>query len=146
MRTAFLPLCALVGALAATPALADVVTTCRSPAGKSIHLAGPTGWTDDSLPGASVTISNDRVSGYDVETRSAAGVATASGSGARIRRLLGDDSGALTLSVEYAAGTVEIYQLALDDKGNGTLLMAFLKNGAAGLTKGSLFTASCARP
>lgn len=146
MKAALILFCAAAAATAASPVLADVVTICRAPAGKSIQPAGPAGWTDENLAGSTVTVTNDRVAGYDVETKLPGGAVTASGSGARIRRIQGDDSAGLTLSVEYAAGTVEVYQLALDDKGAGTMLMASLKSGAAGGTKGSLLTANCTRP
>jgi hypothetical protein len=127
-------------------AQAGIVTVCRSPAGKSVYQAGPTGWQDDGISDATITISNEAVTGYDVRIKSAANDFSAREDGARIRRVQGDDAGNLTISAEYPLGTVEIYQLALNQAGSGTVIMAVLKNGAAGVAKGSLFTATCARP
>ncbi|MGA0595163.1 hypothetical protein [Enterovirga sp. CN4-39] len=127
-------------------AQADVVTVCRSPAGKSIYQSGRTGWQDDGIADATITIRNDALNGYHVRIKSPANDFSARDDGARIRRVLGDDAGNLTISAEYPLGAVEIYQIALNQTGSGSLIMAVLKNGAAGVTKGSLFTASCARP
>lgn len=125
---------------------ATVMTVCEAPKGKSVAVGGPSGWSDEGLPGATLTFTTDAVDGFDVATKSASTDTTAKKEGARIRRAFGNEDGAMTLVAEYPLGTVETYQLSLDGAGNGSLIMASLKNRVVGVTKGSLFEAACRRP
>ncbi len=127
-------------------ALAAVITVCEAPKGKSVAVGGPSGWSDESLAGATLTFTNDAVDGFDVATKSAASDTTARKEGGRVRRAFGNEDGAMTLVADYPLGTVEVYQLSLDGAGNGNLIMAALKNRVVGVTKGSLLEATCRRP
>lgn len=142
MRT--LTALALAAMLMATGARSEIITVCERPSGRTAALEGGTvQWVDDGLSEGSITILRDANGAYDISIKDAAGNFTAREDGASISA---DTEANLTLVVRYPLGTVETYILALASDGAGTLIWSAMKNRVVGVTKGSLFTASCRRP
>jgi hypothetical protein len=142
MRT--LTALALAAMLMATGARSEIITVCERASGRTAALEGGTvQWVDDGLSEGSITILRDANGAYDVSIKDAAGNFTAREDGASISA---DTEADLTLVVRYPLGTVETYILALASDGAGTLIWSAMKNRVVGVTKGSLFTASCRRP
>lgn len=122
------------------------ITVCGASAGKSYQASGPpAGWADDGIAAGRITFVRKR-EGYDVVITDAVTTFSAREDGASIVVAPGSSAEQLTLIAAYPLGTVETYQLAVDAAGNGKLIWSALKNGLAGVVKGSLFTAACRRP
>ena len=84
---------------------------------------------------------------YDLVIKSAITTITARGDGGKVVKVHGVDDNVATFVVVYPLATTEVYQLTLNAFGHGTLTWAVLKNraGSLGITRGSVYTATCDR-
>lgn len=126
----------------------SVITVCGAAKGKSVFLQGTSSldWVDDGVSGGGLTFVRKRGE-YDISIRGAGNNRfTAREDGATITEAPGGSDHVITLIASYPLGTTEVYQLTLDQSGAGTLIWLAAKNGRAGTTRGSVFTATCRRP
>jgi len=80
-----------------------------------------------------------------IVVKDAATTFSAKGDGAEVVRVNGSDNLRFTLVAVYPLAVTEVYQFVLDQRGRGTLIWASVKNqvGFTGVTRGTLFTATC---
>jgi hypothetical protein len=131
----------------------EAITVCGASTGKGFYLEpkknleelGKLGWIDDNLPNGSITFLRYPSGDYDIVIKSAITTITARGDGGKVVKVHGMDDKVATFVVVYQLATTEVYQLTLNAFGHGTLIWAVLKNrgGSLGITRGSLYTATC---
>jgi hypothetical protein len=131
-----------------TASAQQTITVCGASKGKAFYLE-PTqdGWVDDGISDGTVTFMRYPSGDYDVVMKNAANAFSARGDGARVVKVHGEDDNVATFVVVYPLHTTEVYQLTLNRSGRGTLIWSSLKNriAPAGVTRGALFSATCAR-
>jgi hypothetical protein len=125
-----------------------VVTVCGASTGYGYYLEPRNeGWQTDGISRGTITFVRDAQDKYDVVIKDAMTTFSANGDGAKVVRVDGSDDRAFTLLVAYPHPITELYQLTLDQYGRGTLIWASVKNRSPplGITKGTLFTATCSK-
>jgi hypothetical protein len=126
----------------------QVITVCGASAGYAYFLEPENhAWQKDGISRGTITFLRDSTGNYDVVVKDAMTTFSAKGDGARVIKVGGADDRAFTLLVAYPHPITELYQLTLDSRGRGTLIWAGVKNRAPplGVTRGTLFTATCAK-
>ncbi len=131
-----------------TKADQQVVTVCGASKGMTVtpNLGGSPTWLDDDIQGETLTFTRTDNLKYDIIFKDALTTFSARDTRALIQAEEGSDNGVITIVATYPIGTVEVYMLALDREGAGRLIWTSMKNRVVGITKGSLFTATCERP
>jgi hypothetical protein len=126
----------------------EIVTICKGSAGYGYYLEPRRDeWQKDGIKDGLITVVRDAAGTYDIIVKDTMTAFSAKGDGARVVKVDGSDNLRFTLVVIYPLPVTEIYQFTLDPRGRGTLIWAGVKNGAppAGITKGTLFTATCSK-
>jgi hypothetical protein len=128
----------------------EVITTCGASAGYGYYIEPQhDGWQQDGIKNGSLTVLRDASGGYDIISRDIRTTFSAKGDGAQVVKVNGANHLRFTLVVVYPNPVTEIYQFSLDQRGRGTLIWAAVKNGLLvgpiGVTKGTLFTATCSK-
>lgn len=104
------------------------------------------GWSEDGISNGSITVVQDKSGQYDLIIKHSGGTLTARADGA-VLAPIEKQPGRFTIIAVYPLGTVETYQFTLDRAGNGTLLLARMKNAVPPyrLTIGSLLVSTCSK-
>jgi hypothetical protein len=128
----------------------QVITVCGSSAGFGYYLEPKhEGWSKDGISKGTVTVMRDATGAYDIIAKDTMTTFSARGDGAQVVKINGSDDLRFTLVVVYPKPVTELYQFTLDRSGRGTLIWAAVKNqlqvGPIGMTKGTLFTATCSK-
>jgi hypothetical protein len=109
-----------------SPASAQrVITVCGPSKGWTYSLHQQTkerGFSEDAISRGSLTFMVDASGRHDVILKDAATTFSARGDGATIVRAEGMPKNELMLIAAYPLGTIETYQLVLNDRRRGTLI------------------------
>ena len=148
MYVAVLTLAMLAGAVGEGSAQ-QMIATCGPSSGKAYTMDNNQ-WSDDDGPHASnqgTTILLNSNGEYDILYKGEIGGGSEREQGAKIYKVHGDDGRLLTLLSVSPPRITEVFQLTLDNSGQGTLIWSIFKNkdGPYGLTFGELYFAKCSR-
>jgi hypothetical protein len=123
----------------------EVIAQCGASKGKAYYSEPKDhGWVDDGISDGNITFIKDSSGKYDVIIKHSTGVMSAKQDGATVVATHAT-KGRLSLVVVYPLATVEVYQLAIQANGKGTLLWTSSKNGIApvSLTRIAAFKSEC---
>ena len=128
----------------------QVITVCGASAGFGYYLEPKhDGWMKDGISKVTLTVMRDATGAFDIISKDTMTTFSARGDGAQVVKVNGSDDLRFTLVVVYPKPVTELYQFTLDRSGRGTLIWAAVKNqlqfGPIGMTKGTLFTATCSK-
>jgi hypothetical protein len=128
----------------------QVITVCGASAGFGYYLEPKhDGWIKDGISKGTLTVMREATGAYDIISKDTMTTFSARGDGAQVVKVNGSDDLRFTLVVVYPKPVTELYQFTLDQRGRGTLIWAAVKNqlqsGPIGMTKGTLFTATCSK-
>jgi len=127
----------------------QVIAICGPSSGRAYTMDNNE-WTVDEGQRASnksTTILRYNNGEYDILYKGEVGGGSEREQGAKISKLNGDDDRLLTLLSVSPPRIAEVFQLTLDNRGEGTLIWSLFKNrdGPFHLTFGELFSAKCSR-
>ena len=124
----------------------QVITTCGASKGKAFYLE-PTkdSWVDDGISGGTLTFFKYPSGEYDVIFKDVVRTKSAREGGAQVVKILGSNDTVATFIVVYPIEVAEMYQLTLNERGEGTLIWSSFKNRSLGITRGAVFVSSCSR-
>lgn len=136
---------AILFTVVVSPSCAETIAHCGKSVGKEYAEGGK--WVDvdgNDFPETTVV----RVGlDYDVLFRDPLGMRSVRSGSGTVVKVEGDDNHDLTLVVVYPLGTVELYQLTLDQNGRGQLFWTSVKHFSLINAKpiGGFYVADCSR-